>query len=35
MSDDEVLRPAEAARRIGVPTKIIVQAMYDTRGCRH
>jgi hypothetical protein len=31
MSEDEVLRPAEAARRLGVPTKIIVQAMYEKK----
>jgi hypothetical protein len=26
---DEVLRPAEAARRLGVPTRVVVQAMYE------
>ena len=31
MSEDEVLRPAEAARRLGVPTKVIVQAMYERK----
>jgi hypothetical protein len=25
----EVLRPAEAARRLGVPTRVVVQAMYE------
>lgn len=29
MDDIEVLRPAEAARRLGVPTRVIVRAMYD------
>jgi len=29
MTDEELLRPAEAARRLGVPTKVIVQAMYE------
>lgn len=28
MSDSEVLRPAEAARRLGVSTRVIIQAMY-------
>jgi hypothetical protein len=27
----EVLLPAEAARRIGVATRVIVQAMYEQR----
>ena len=31
MSDPEVLLPAEAARRLGVPTRVIVQAMYDRK----
>ena len=31
MSEDEVLRPAEAARRLGIPTKAIVQAMYERK----
>jgi len=31
MTDGEILRPAEAARRIGVPTKVIVKAMYERR----
>ncbi len=29
MTDPEVLLPAEAARRLGVPTRVIIQAMYD------
>jgi hypothetical protein len=29
VTDSEVLLPAEAARRIGVPTRVIVQAMYE------
>ena len=31
MSEPEVLRPAEAARRIGVRTRVIIQAMYEKR----
>jgi hypothetical protein len=31
VSEDEVLRPAEAARRLGIPTKVIVQAMYERK----
>jgi hypothetical protein len=31
VSEVEVLLPAEAAHRLGVPTKVIVQAMYDKR----
>lgn len=31
MSEPEVLRPAEAARRLGVPTRVIVQAMYEKK----
>ena len=31
MSESEVLRPAEAARRLGVPTRVIVQAMYEEK----
>ena len=31
MSDGEILRPAEAARRLGLPTKVIVQAMYERK----
>ena len=29
MTEPEVLLPAEAARRLGVPTRVIVQAMYE------
>ena len=31
MTDNDVLLPAEAARRLGVPTRIVVQAMYEKR----
>jgi hypothetical protein len=31
MSDLEVLRPAEAARRLGVPTRVIIEAMYEEK----
>jgi hypothetical protein len=31
MSDTEVLRPAEAARRLGVRTRVIIEAMYYER----
>lgn len=31
MTESEVLLPAEAARRIGVPTRVIVQAMYEKK----
>ena len=31
MTEREVLLPAEAARRMGVPTRLIVQAMYEKR----
>lgn len=31
MSEPEVLLPAEAARRLGVPTRTVVQAMYEKR----
>ncbi len=31
MTDNDVLLPAEAARRLGVPTRVIVQAMYEQR----
>ena len=31
MNEDDVLLPAEAARRLGVATRVIVQAMYDQR----
>ena len=29
MTNPEILLPAEAARRLGVPTRVIIQAMYD------
>lgn len=29
MTDSQVLLPAEAARRLGVPTRVIVRAMYE------
>jgi hypothetical protein len=29
VTEAEVLLPAEAARRLGVPTRVIVQAMYE------
>jgi hypothetical protein len=29
VSEAEVLLPADAARRLGVPTRVIVKAMYD------
>ena len=31
MSETEVLLPAEAARRLGVATRVIVQAMYERK----
>jgi len=31
MSEHEVLLPAEAAQRLGVPTRVVVQAMYEKR----
>ena len=31
MTSGEVLLPAEAARRLGVPTRVIVQAMYEKK----
>ena len=31
MSEGEILRPAEAARLLGIPTKVIVQAMYERK----
>lgn len=31
MTEQEVLLPAEAARRLGVPTGVVVQAMYEKR----
>lgn len=29
MTDPEILLPAEAAHRLGVPTRIVIQAMYE------
>ena len=34
MSDATILRPAEAAHRMGVPTRLIVKAMYERRVSR-
>jgi hypothetical protein len=31
MSDVELLRPAEAAQRLGVKTRVVIQAMYEQR----
>lgn len=31
MSDDEILRPAEAARRLGVRTLVVIEARYEKR----
>lgn len=31
MTNNDVLLPAEAARRLGVPTRVVVQAMYEKR----
>jgi hypothetical protein len=31
VSDDEVLRPAGAGRRLGVRTLVVIEAMYDRR----
>jgi hypothetical protein len=31
VTDSEVLLPAEAARRLGVPTRLIVEAMYEKK----
>lgn len=31
MSESEILRPAEAARRLGVRTRVIIQAMYEKK----
>jgi hypothetical protein len=31
VTESEVLLPAEAARRLGVPTRVIIQAMYEKR----
>ena len=29
MKESEILRPSEAARRLGVPTRVVVRAMYE------
>ena len=31
MTEHEVLLPAEAAQRLGIPTRVVVQAMYEKR----
>ena len=31
MTETEVLLPTEAARRLGVPTRVIIEAMHDRR----
>ncbi|MGH9227749.1 MAG: hypothetical protein ACRD07_03285 [Acidimicrobiales bacterium] len=31
MTEAEVLLPAEAARRLGVATRVVVQAMYEKK----
>lgn len=31
MTDAKVLLPAEAARRLGVATRVVVQAMYEMK----
>ncbi len=31
MNDSNVLRPAAASRRLGVPTRVIIQAMYEKK----
>ena len=31
MTEQEVLLPAEAAQRLGVPTRVVVQAMFEKR----
>jgi len=31
VTEYEVLLPAEAAQRLGVPTRVVVQAMYEKR----
>jgi hypothetical protein len=31
VTESEVLLPAEAARRLGVPTRVVIQAMYEKR----
>jgi hypothetical protein len=31
MNDAEVLRPAAAARRLGVSTRVVIEAMYEEK----
>jgi hypothetical protein len=31
VSGSEILLPAEAARRLGVPTRLIIEAMYEKK----
>lgn len=31
MTDSNALLPAEAARRLGVPTRVVIQAMYEKK----
>jgi hypothetical protein len=31
MSDAQVLRPSEAARRLGVPTRVVIEAMHEEK----
>jgi hypothetical protein len=31
MNEAEVLRPAEAARRLGVATRVVIRAMYEEK----
>jgi hypothetical protein len=31
MSDTEILRPAEAARRLDVATRVVIQAMHEEK----
>jgi hypothetical protein len=31
VSDAEILLPAEAARRLGVPTRVVIRAMYERK----
>ena len=31
MTDSHVLLPSEAARRLGVPTRVVIQAMYEKK----
>lgn len=31
MTESDALLPAEAARRLGVPTRVVIQAMYEKK----